>query len=135
MSVNKDISRLKILVIDDEIFTINLCVRLLKEIGCDNVSTADNGRVAIDRLIHAREPVDIIICDLKMPEMDGFEFMQYMADNDYTCGLIFLSGKGDYMLEAAYHLARKKKVNILGAITKPIEADVIEELLKKFVSD
>ena len=69
-----------------------------------------------------------------MPEMDGFEFMQYLAENDYTCGLIFLSGKGDYMLEAAYDLARKKNVNILGAISKPIKSDVIEKLLKEFDS-
>ena len=135
MSVNKDITRLKILVVDDEAFSLNLSVRVLNDLGCNKVITAENGMVAIDHLISAREPVDIIICDLKMPEMDGFEFMQYLAENDYTCGLIFLSGKGDYMLEAAYDLARKKNVNILGAISKPMEADVIEELLKEFDSD
>jgi hypothetical protein len=67
-----------------------------------------------------------------MSEMDGFEFMQYLTRNDYTCGLIFISGEGDYMLEAAYDLAVKKNINILGAITNPIEADVIEKLLKEF---
>ncbi len=135
MSVNKDITRLKILVVDDEAFSLNLSVRVLNDLGCNKVITAENGMIAIDHLINAKEPVDIIICDLKMPEMDGFEFMQYLAENDYTCGLIFLSGKGDYMLEAAYDLARKKNVNILGAISKPMEADVIEELLKEFDSD
>ena len=135
MSVNKDITRLKILVVDDEAFSLNLSVRVLNDLGCNKVITAENGMIAIDHLINAKEPVDIIICDLKMPEMDGFEFMQYLAENNYTCGLIFISGEYDYMLEAAYDLARKKNVNILGAISKPMEADVIEELLKEFDSD
>ena len=135
MSVNKDITRLKILVVDDEAFSLNLSVRVLNDLGCNKVITAENGMVAIDHLISAREPVDIIICDLKMPEMDGFEFMQYLAENDYTCGLIFLSGKGDYMLEAACDLASKKHVNILGAISKPMKSGIIEELLKEFDPD
>jgi CheY-like chemotaxis protein len=109
-------------------------VRILKNLGCNRVITADSGKFAVEHLINAREPVDIIICDLKMPEMDGFEFMQYLAENSCTCGLIFLSGKGDCMLEAAYDLARKKNVNILGAISKPMEADIIGGLLKDFVS-
>jgi len=135
MSVNKDITRLKILVVDDEAFSINLSVRVLNDLGCNKVITAENGMFAIDHLISAREPVDIIICDLKMPEMDGFEFMQYLAENDYTCGLIFLSGKGDYMLEAACDLASKKNVNILGAISKPMKSGIIQELLKEFDPD
>lgn len=135
MSVNKDITRLKILVVDDEAFSLNLSVRVLNDLGCNKVITAENGMIAIDHLINAKEPVDIIICDLKMPEMDGFEFMQYLAENDYTCGLIFLSGKGDYMLEAACDLASKKNVNILGAISKPMKSGIIEELSKEFDSD
>ena len=135
MSVNKDITRLKILVVDDEAFSLNLSVRVLNDLCCNKVITAENGMVAIDHLISAREPVDIIICDLKMPEMDGFEFMQYLAENDYTCGLIFLSGKGEYMLEAACDLASKKNVNILGAISKPMKSGIIEEPSKEFDSD
>ena len=88
---------MKIFIVDDEEFILNFSVRILKDLGCDKVITAENGKFAIERLINTREPVDIIICDLKMPEMDGFEFMQYLASNHYTCGLIFLSGKGDYM--------------------------------------
>ena len=86
----------------------SISVRVLNDLGCNNLITAENGIIAIDHLINAKEPVDIIVCDLKMPEMDGFEFMQYLAGNNFICGLIFLSGKGDYMLEAAYDLARKK---------------------------
>ena len=132
---NKDMSQLKILVIDDEEFALNFSVRILNDLGCDKVITAENGKFAIERLINAREPVDIIICDLKMPEMDGFEFMQYLASNHYTCGLIFISGEYDYMLETAYDLASRKNVNVLGAISKPMKSDMIEELLKEFDPD
>jgi CheY-like chemotaxis protein len=135
MSVNKDISRLKILVVDDDVFAVIITVRILKGLGFDNIITADSGKSAIKHLNKAKESVDIIFCDLKMPEMDGFEFMQYLAENDYACGLILQSGKGDYLLEAAYDMARKKNVNILGAISKPMKPDILKKLLEEFVTD
>lgn len=134
MEKNRYLSHLRILVVEDEEFILGLTCRILENIGCMNVETAMNGKQAIDQLTGDGRPFDIVICDLKMPDMDGFEFMQKVAEWDTTGGLIILSGEGKRMLKKAQKLAKSKKLNILGVIPKPLDQDVLKKLLKKFKS-
>lgn len=134
MEKNEYLSHLRILVVDDEEFILNLTRRILENIGCMNVETALNGKQAIEQLTSDGRPFDIVICDLKMPDMDGFEFMQKVAEWDITGGLIILSGEGKRMLKKARKLAKSKNLKILGVIPKPLDQDVLKNLLKKFQS-
>ncbi|WP_342635972.1 response regulator [Rhizobium sullae] len=63
---------LRVLIVEDDENTRQQWGRILSTEGCD-VDEAENGRVALERLIRA--PPDLIILDLIMPEMDGFEFL------------------------------------------------------------
>ncbi|QPB20366.1 response regulator [Rhizobium sp. 007] len=63
---------LRVLIVEDDGNTRQQWRRILSTEGCD-VDEAENGRVALERLIRA--PPDLIILDLIMPEMDGFEFL------------------------------------------------------------
>ena len=134
MEKNEYLSHLRILVVDDEEFILNLTRRILENIGCMNVETALNGKQAIEQLTSDGRPFDIVICDLKMPDMDGFEFMQKVAEWDIKGGLIILSGEGKHMLKKARKLAKSKNLKILGVIPKPLDQDVLKNLLKKFQS-
>jgi adenylate cyclase len=60
------------LVIEDDPDTRAWVCRRLREEGW-TVAEAENGRVALARL--AETPVDMVLLDLMMPEMDGFEFL------------------------------------------------------------
>ena len=134
MEKNEYLSHLRILVVDDEEFILNLTRRILENIGCKNVETALNGMQAIEQLTSDGRPFDIVICDLKMPDMDGFEFMRKVAEWDITGGLIILSGEGKRMLKKARKLAKSKNLKILGVMPKPLDQDVLKNLLKKFQS-
>ena len=134
MEKNEYLSHLRILVVDDEEFVLNLTRRILENIGCMNVETALNGKQAIEQLTSDGRPFDIVICDLKMPDMDGFEFMQKVAEWDITGGLIIISGEGKRMLKKAQKLAKSKNLKILGVMPKPLDQDVLKNLLKKFQS-
>ena len=63
---------LRVLVVEDDENTRQQWCRILRTEGC-GVDEAENGRLALERLIHALP--DLIILDLIMPEMDGFEFL------------------------------------------------------------
>ncbi|SCW33210.1 HAMP domain-containing protein [Rhizobium mongolense subsp. loessense] len=63
---------LRVLIVEDDENTRQQWRRILSAEGC-NVDEAENGRIALERLIRA--PPDLIILDLIMPEMDGFEFL------------------------------------------------------------
>ena len=63
----------RVLVVDDTLFNRRLLVRLLASIGHEAVE-ADNGREAL-ALLHDPDapPVDVVMLDIVMPEMDGYE--------------------------------------------------------------
>ena len=128
----ENVKSLKILVVDDESFVLNLTVRVLNKLGYDNVETANNGNVALGKLISAETEFDLIICDLNMPEMDGVAFMRHAADGDFKGGMILLSGEDERMLQTAYQLASAQNLHVLGAIPKPLKPDLLEELLGKY---
>jgi len=69
------IDRRKVLVVEDEVDTIFLLKQLLRIAGF-NVLGATNGQEAIKKVMEY-EP-DLVLLDLMMPEMDGWETMQHM---------------------------------------------------------
>ena len=73
-----------ILVVDDEkTLRLNLCEMLMFE-GF-NVIEADNGAMAI-QLAQAQHP-DVVICDVAMPEIDGFEVLRRLKQDSETAGI------------------------------------------------
>ena len=69
----------RILVVDDTAFNRQLLARLLRKIGHEPVE-AENGREALDRLADPGEPpVDVILLDIVMPVMDGYETLAALA--------------------------------------------------------
>jgi two-component system NtrC family sensor kinase len=65
--------KVRILVVDDEPFIAKTTEEMLSRAGFD-VAVASNGRQALEKL--AQERIDLIISDLKMPEMDGPRFYE-----------------------------------------------------------
>jgi len=71
----------RVLVVEDDAHTRGWLARILREDGWE-VAEAENGRVALERLPLVRP--DIILLDLMMPEMDGFELVDEIHRNDET---------------------------------------------------
>ena len=67
-----------VLVVDDDPVGRQMVAQMLENDGW-TVTEAENGRVAFDRLAEARP--DLILLDLMMPEMDGFEFAHELRQN------------------------------------------------------
>jgi len=83
----------QLLLIDDDPNLILLVQDYLEFRGYE-VTTAENGQKAIDIL--QQQTPDMIICDVMMPEMDGYEFVQKVRENEQTAWIpvLFLSAKG-----------------------------------------
>jgi class 3 adenylate cyclase len=68
-----------ILVVDDDAVSRTMLTRLLEQEG-HRVDTAVDGRRALERL-HA-DPFDVALLDVLMPELDGYEVLAHMKDDD-----------------------------------------------------
>ena len=72
----------RVLVVDDDEAT-RLVLRRHLQNNNWTVTTASNGRVALECLAEARP--DIILLDLMMPEMDGFQFLEHLRSDQAHC--------------------------------------------------
>lgn len=79
-----------ILVVDDEPMAMALVKFVLDKEGYD-VETADNPRAAM-QLIEKREP-DLLLLDVRMPYLNGFEFSSKLREEGYNTPLIFMTAQ------------------------------------------
>ena len=126
------LSGLEVLIVDDDAFLIKLTRRILKRLGIDETREANDGAAALESLDVST--VDVVICDLNMPGMDGLEFLRHLADHEAQPAVILLSGEDKAVLKTAEQLGRAHKLRILGALAKPIKQEPLEELLGKVES-
>jgi len=119
----------RILVIEDNLEVRENIAEIL-ELSNYEVDTAENGKIGVEKALAS--PPDLILCDVMMPELDGFGVLNLLSQNTLTAGIPFI-----------FTTARTEKEDIrrgmnLGAddyITKPFYKDellsVIQTRLKK----
>ncbi len=85
-----------ILIVDDEKH-----IRLLyeEEFGDEGYATlsASNGREALEFFQQHQEAIDLILLDIKMPEMDGHEFLRELRQFNTTVPVLISTAYGDYV--------------------------------------
>jgi CheY-like chemotaxis protein len=74
---------LHILVAEDDLINQKLIKALLQKLGYE-VTIAPNGKVAVDHV--AAQDFDIILMDIQMPEMDGFEATRLIREREVETG-------------------------------------------------
>ena len=84
----------KILLIEDNNDVRENTAEILELAGYQ-VDTAENGKIGVDKAIH--NPFDLIICDIMMPELDGYGVLHILNKNPKTSAtpFIFLTAKAE----------------------------------------
>jgi signal transduction histidine kinase/CheY-like chemotaxis protein len=73
----------RVLVVDDNIINSKLLETYLKtKRNYTMIATADNGKVAVDTVVNAERPFNIIFMDISMPVMDGFEATRAIREHE-----------------------------------------------------
>ncbi len=134
MEQKKSIHELDILLVDDEPFVLNLASRVLEKLGQRKVDLANGGDDALIKLITRDKPYDLVITDLNMPDLDGVELLRLAHDSGFKGGVILLSGEDQRMLDTAYGLAKAHNVNVLGALSKPLNTSELASLLNTYTA-
>lgn len=87
----------RILVVDDNDSNVELVLSLLEEEGYENVDSTTSSRDGLIRYLTAQPPYDLLLLDLRMPELDGIGFLRAMreAQPDVAHPVIILSAQAD----------------------------------------
>ena len=81
----------KILIIDDE-RAIRSTLKEILEFEKYKVDNAEDGEIGLS--LAKKSNYDLIFCDIKMPKMDGLEFLEYKEKEKIFCPIIMISGHG-----------------------------------------
>ena len=85
----------KVLIVDDEESILSIITEYLAM--CDEdlrIITATDGKRAME-IMESSASIDLVITDLRMPVMDGFELIRYMAERHPETPVIAMSGDSD----------------------------------------
>jgi len=118
-----------ILVVDDDEFILKTTTFTLHEMGFGTVLTANRAIKALAHITTPTKPIDVILCDLNMPEMDGIEFLRRLMEEGYEGGILLFSGEDARTLSTAKNLAKAYSLNVLGAVSKPVQSSELAEIL------
>jgi len=124
--MNKELTRRKILVIDDEPELLALLMEVLEDEGYQALSAA-NGADGI-RLNELENP-DLIVLDLRMPEMDGIETLRQIRKQDDKVKVVILTGYGspDIIRDAA-------DLDVSEYLSKPFENEHLLRVIGETLS-
>jgi len=113
----------RILIIDDEALVRNYVRRALASRGW-SVTEMDNGAAALELL--RRETFDVVICDLKMPDMRGEEVVKRVREGLPAVKIIVITGSVSNITSPIV-----PGVNVDGFLIKPFGIDEIRDLAEK----
>ncbi len=112
---------LKVLIIDDSNFQRKMIKKIVLELGHD-VTDVDSAQGGLDSIKTNR--FDFILCDLLMPEMDGFQFLEKMGNiGDRTPVIVVTADKQESTFD------KVRELGAIGIVNKPPSAAAIDKII------
>ena len=120
------------LVVDDEEFMLDFLCMAVEKSGVGHVFSATSGAEALDQVEERQQMIDIIVCDLQMPGMDGIEVIRQLANDGFSGGILLVSGDDKRVLKTAESMAEVRGLKVIGSLCKPMPVHEIISLMNKY---
>ncbi len=119
---------MKLLIVDDEELTRNGLISSIDadRLGIDTILLADDGVNGLEQA-KSQHP-DIVLCDVRMPRLNGIEMLEHIQKFLPNVAAIFMSGYSDkeYLMSAI-------KMGAINYIEKPIDSKELESAIQKAI--
>lgn len=117
----------RLIVVDDEPDVARQIRRVAEEIGFE--VTAATSAAAFRRGYAESDP-SVVVLDIVMPEADGIDLVNWLAEQRAAAALILISGFDAKYLGAAREIATHKGLDVVAALTKPLETAALRTALR-----
>ena len=131
----KNREALKVLVVDDDPFQLAIIADALRGLGLRDIIEVASGENALQAIAHSQSTgtFDLMLCDLHMPGMDGFQFLAAVAQGGFSGALIIVSGQTKDVLHSAELVAKLRRFTVLGSIAKPVGTAALSQMIATLV--
>jgi len=121
------VSAIKVMVVDDSLFSRTLIVEILRDSGLEVVGEADSYDSLIETYERCRP--DVVTMDIVMPDMDGFECSRALFVKDPNAKIILVSSMKDEESEV-----EARRIGISGYIQKPVDSDYLVQMINNVMA-
>ena len=125
------VSNQSVLIVDDEAFVLETTAFILRRLGFKEVYTAQSAHDALDIIEGSGAPIELVLTDLNMPDVDGVELLRLFDEKGYEGDIVLFSGEDSRTLSMAESLAKARNLSVLGGVSKPLKVDELSVLLAK----
>ncbi|MCA8939941.1 MAG: response regulator, partial [Planctomycetes bacterium] len=122
-----EFANFRVMVVDDEAMFLDIAHDILKRLSLE-VLVAQSGAIAIETL-RTKAPIDLVLLDMTMPEMDGAETARRLREIDPEIKIVISSGYSELTLKEAL-----KDIKVNGILAKPYLMEELTASVKKLLS-
>ena len=117
--------RMKVLVVDDFATMRKIVRNILKQIGFEEITEAEDGNAALRVL--KNEKVGLVVTDWNMPNMTGLDLLREIRQNPQTSNLPVLMVTAEGLKE---NVMEAVKAGVNNYVVKPFTAEVLQEKIE-----
>ncbi len=127
-AIARDLKATRILIVDDVPMNLRVAKALFNKIGFDNVFTAGSGKEALEFL--DKQPVDLILSDMWMPEMNGSQLSAEIKKNPKLSHIPVVAQTADVETGGNFDMSHFDAI-----ILKPITKEKLSNMVKRIIED
>ena len=126
--VAHDVKTSRILIVDDVPMNLRVAKALFNKIGFGNVFTAGAGKEALDLL--DKQPVDLILSDMWMPEMNGMQLSAEVKNNPRFTHVPIIAQTADVETSSNFDMSHFDAI-----LLKPLTREKLSNMVKRIIVD
>lgn len=121
--------RLRVLLVEDDVFTQRLATSILKQLGIDHVTAVKDGQAAIDLLNRTELQFDLIVSDWNMPNVTGLDLLKHVRRSWENMPFLMLTANTN---EEFVRAARDNRVDAY--VIKPFSPNQLKQKIMTIFS-
>ncbi|MEX3777172.1 response regulator [Pseudomonas sp. MYb118] len=120
---------LRILLVEDHPFQLRATQYLLESYGFTQLTTSDSAHGALQQMLTAVQPFDILLCDQCLPDLPGLDLVELASHQGMIRQAILLSSLTCMELDGLEKTANAHGLPLLGYLIKPLKQSEFRDLL------
>jgi CheY-like chemotaxis protein len=119
----------RILLVEDHPFQLRATQCLLESYGFTQLTATDSAEAALQQMLKASQPFDILLCDQCLPDLPGLDLIEYASQRGMIRQAILLSSLTSIELDGLERIAVEHGLPLLGYLIKPLKQSDLRNLL------